>query len=170
MNQKIFNRLNNLSGRYFWLDMFFIFLAQYLVFFYLILLLIVLIYFPLTLGRELLWREVLLVFGSGAIGWLAAFLIKGLCFTPRPCAQKKTKTLLKKHEKNSAFPSAHTALFFSLGAALMCFMPLLGVISFATGILVGTARVIVGIHWPIDILGGAVLGISAGFILFTLYI
>jgi membrane-associated phospholipid phosphatase len=56
-----------------------------------------------------------------------------------------------------SFPSGHTATAFTL-AGVICLqrVPLtLTVVSLLLAILIGLSRVVVGAHWPLDILGGA---------------
>lgn len=64
-----------------------------------------------------------------------------------------------------AFPSGHTIFLFALAAATYSFNKKLGLGIGISGILVGVARVAAGVHYPSDILGGAVLGIIVGAVL-----
>jgi undecaprenyl-diphosphatase len=65
------------------------------------------------------------------------------------------------HETSGSFPSGHATFFFALAMAIMLATRwrTWGVVFFAGAILMGLARVIAGIHWPYDILGGAIIGI-----------
>ncbi len=60
-----------------------------------------------------------------------------------------------------AFPSGHTASIFTLAGALMIYTRYnwqrAGLFLFA--LLVGLARIAVGVHWPLDVLAGAALGL-----------
>jgi len=44
----------------------------------------------------------------------------------------------------------------------------LGIIFYILAVLVGVGRVLALVHYPVDILGGAILGIICGFIVFKL--
>jgi uncharacterized protein (TIRG00374 family) len=63
--------------------------------------------------------------------------------------------------KAVSFPSGHTTAVFTL-AALLCLQEDLsrGLKSalLAWAVLVGTSRIVVGVHWPTDVLGGAAIG------------
>lgn len=61
----------------------------------------------------------------------------------------------------SSFPSGHATLVFALSALVFPYNRKLGTALFALSALIGAARVFVGVHWPIDIIGGAVLGIGS---------
>ncbi|MCX6702813.1 MAG: phosphatase PAP2 family protein [Candidatus Wolfebacteria bacterium] len=65
-----------------------------------------------------------------------------------------------------SFPSGHAAAFFALGFAIYyfyreeireCFKNP-GTWFLAAALIMGIARVFAGVHWPTDILGGAILG------------
>jgi undecaprenyl-diphosphatase len=62
----------------------------------------------------------------------------------------------------SAFPSDTATLFFGVAATLFLVSRRAGVLAFChTVLVVGVARVYLGIHYPTDILAGAVLGVGA---------
>lgn len=65
-----------------------------------------------------------------------------------------------------SFPSGHAARAFAV-AALLSFGrgPRIYVISFALAAFVAVSRVYLGLHWPSDVLFGALLGIFTAFLL-----
>lgn len=67
-----------------------------------------------------------------------------------------------------SFPSGHTIFLFALGAATYFFNKKLAYFIFASGLVIGLARVAAGVHYPSDILGGAVLGIFVGVCVYQL--
>ena len=58
-----------------------------------------------------------------------------------------------------SFPSNHAANVFAMAAALSWYYRKLSVIWFAGAAMVGFSRVYIGVHFPLDVVGGAVLGI-----------
>lgn len=61
-----------------------------------------------------------------------------------------------------SFPSGHTASAFLMMTLLSNTFPALQIPTFGWAALVGVARVYLGVHYPTDVLAGALLGILAG--------
>lgn len=61
-----------------------------------------------------------------------------------------------------SFPSGHTTAAFLFATLLTQLLPLLAPLWLLWAIGVGTSRVALGVHFPSDILAGAVLGASLG--------
>ena len=59
----------------------------------------------------------------------------------------------------SSFPSGHTSSSFACAWVLSRLAPRLTVPLFALAALIGFARIYVGVHYPLDVLAGAVFGI-----------
>lgn len=61
-----------------------------------------------------------------------------------------------------SFPSGHTCAAFLLWTLCSAVFPILAMPLLLWAILVGCSRVVLGVHFPADILAGAVLGYSIG--------
>lgn len=84
-----------------------------------------------------------------------------LYYDPRPFVSHHVTPLVQ-HAADNGFPSEHTLFTFTIAAALFFYRPKL---SYAAAILsaaVGISRVAAHVHSPIDIIGGAIMGIAAG--------
>jgi undecaprenyl-diphosphatase len=68
-----------------------------------------------------------------------------------------------------SFPSGHALFFFAFATVIYRHNKRWGWIFFIGATLMGIARVVGGIHWSTDVLGGAVLGILVGLLVDTLY-
>lgn len=59
---------------------------------------------------------------------------------------------------DQSFPSGHTTTAFALATVLSFLSPRWRVPVFGVAALVGVSRVVLGMHYPSDVLGGAILG------------
>ncbi|HZZ99366.1 MAG TPA: phosphatase PAP2 family protein [Candidatus Paceibacterota bacterium] len=159
MNQAIFRAINELAGHWGWLDALMIFCAQYLL--YLAVVVVLLIWLRRHYLKTNRWRDLALVsIASAVIGRLiVAEPFKLLYYHPRPYWVLSNVHLLLARETESSFPSGHTIFMFALAAGVYLYNKKAGWWFFGAAVLVGFARVFVGVHWPYDIIGGAVLGI-----------
>ncbi len=104
------------------------------------------------------WKEIVLVFFSGIFAWILAYVLKIIIQIPRPFVQfQNVQALLS--ETDFSFPSGHSTFFMALGMAIFFYHKNAGYLFMFFALLIGIARVAAGVHFPIDILGGFVLGI-----------
>ena len=144
----LFQAINGLAGKYAVLDWLMIACATYFV----LALLGLLVY--LFIKNK---KKFLLVFLAMLVSWGIGELIKLLFYTPRPFAQGATQLI--QHAADSSFPSNHAAAFFSVAFALFFIKKKkLGIIFLGVALIVSFARIFTGLHYPIDILGGALIG------------
>jgi undecaprenyl-diphosphatase len=74
--------------------------------------------------------------------------------------------------RRHSFPSGHTATAFAAAAILAFFYRKLFFLAFIPALLVAWSRIGLGVHFPLDTLGGALLGGGVSFVvieLFSLY-
>ena len=76
----------------------------------------------------------------------------------RPCVALEDVRLVMGMKSSLSFPSAHAANIFGAATALTMFYRRWAGAFFAVAVCVGYSRVYVGVHYPSDVLGGAVLG------------
>lgn len=59
-----------------------------------------------------------------------------------------------------SFPSGHTSAAFLVASIFTYFFPLAGIVLLPWAVSVGIARVVLGVHFPSDVLAGAFMGFS----------
>ena len=108
------------------------------------------------------WKEITLVFFSGVLAWVLAYILKIIIHTPRPLEMFSNIVPLFS-ESGYALPSGHATFFMALALALFFNHKKAGYVFILFALLIGVARIIAGVHFPIDILGGFVLGFVIAF-------
>ena len=83
---------------------------------------------------------------------------------PRPFIENNMAPLIE-HAASSSFPSGHAAFFFALGAILYFYNKKAGVLFLLGAAILSSARVFAFLHWPSDILAGAVIGIASALLI-----
>jgi undecaprenyl-diphosphatase len=80
-------------------------------------------------------------------------------------------TQLVAHASGKSFPSDHTTVTAGIAFGLLFFTRFkkLGAAILIAACLIGFARIFVGIHYPLDILGGLVTGLLGGALTFGAY-
>lgn len=107
------------------------------------------------------------------LSYVVSFLIgnewlKDLIARPRPCAVDDTVSLIVKKPGSFSCPSVHTYLAFSSAAAIYHYYKKAGIGVLIFALLVGFSRMYFFVHYPTDVLFGAVLGILTAFVVCVL--
>ena len=105
--------------------------------------------------------EIVLVVAAGV--WAADLLAlagKVLVDRPRPFTVHPDPAPLTRTPLDLSFPSGHAAAAFAGAALLAWYSPRLAVPLYALAALIACSRVYVGVHYPLDVLGGALLGLG----------
>lgn len=88
--------------------------------------------------------------------------IKHIVGRVRPCNREFSEDLLIKHPAHYSFPSGHTASSFAVSMVILFMLPIMFVPVFVYACLMGFSRMYVLVHYPTDVLAGAVLGLICG--------
>lgn len=100
---------------------------------------------------------------------ISAHLIKDLVGRHRPCQELQNIHLLVSCGSGKSFPSAHSTNNFAAAVILSHFFKNKRFIFYSISSIVALSRVFVGVHYPIDILTGAILGSLISIFLLYVY-
>lgn len=171
MNNLIFLSLYNLSHQSASFDSLVVFLAKYFPYLVIFLAIIFLLYHHEIFSKkkpaeEILQKlkEILFVSGSVIFAWLVSIFLKIIFLEPRPF-MILSGILPMFWPNDFSFPSGHSAFFMALAIAIFLYHKKMGYLFILFALLIGLARIIAGVHFPLDILGGYLVG---GFISYLL--
>jgi undecaprenyl-diphosphatase len=123
-----------------------------------------LIWLGVGLALSLLWRRatpfVLVLLADAAADGLAT-LLKFVVGTRRPSGGGPLIAI----PHSDSFPSGHTATSFACATVLAALVPRAAPAFYVLALAIGYSRVYVGVHWPLDVVGGAVLGVATALLL-----
>lgn len=84
--------------------------------------------------------------------------LKPMIARQRPCWVNDTVELISRVPKDYSFPSGHTAASFAAATAMYIRNKKIGTAALVLGSLIGFSRLYLYVHFPTDVLGGALLG------------
>ncbi len=91
--------------------------------------------------------------------------IKNLVARTRPYEVVDGLINLVDKQKDFSFPSGHAAHAFAVGVVILVMMPKkIGVPVFIISVLMAYSRLYIGVHYPTDVIAGALLGTAIAFL------
>jgi undecaprenyl-diphosphatase len=153
LNTLLFQKINNLAGQSVWLDRLGVFFAAYSGYALLAVLVLVFIFKSGKLSR---FMVLVALISAGISRGIITTIIRFFYHHPRPFDVLSVKQLIS--ENDYSFPSGHAAFYFALSMGVYLYNKKLGIVFFVVSVLMGVARIFVGVHWPADILGGVLVG------------
>lgn len=129
----------------------------------------------LTYGTALIYMAVLadLFFGKEygkclvlclvpMISFMAVSIFRAWYNQKRPYEIYDIRPLIPKDTKGKSFPSRHIFSIYVIGAGVCAVYPVWGYMICVMGIFLAVIRVVTGVHFPKDVIAGAVIGVLAG--------
>jgi undecaprenyl-diphosphatase len=162
LDHYLFGIIFGLAHRNVFADTLAVFLARWVPY------LLVIGFFTLLFGAFRKGKERLFYFIQAAlIGILGrgviTELIRFFSNRPRPFEVLGFDPLMAHNSFEPSFPSGHAAFYFGLALAAYFMDRKWGIMYFVLASLIGIARIFVGVHWPLDVVIGTVIGIATSF-------
>ena len=155
-------------------DLVFVFMrqAELWVPFYLFLLVFGLVNF----GKKALWWSATLIMTAIISDLISSSIRKNIIFRLRPCRNpdlaNQVRVLVNYCPKSSSFTSSHACNHFALAFFIFITLNQTGSwrwLLFLWAFLISYAQVYVGVHYPLDVLGGTLAGSSIGYMMSIFY-
>lgn len=159
MDLQIVQFLNSFTGKSVYSDALFIFLAVYFPIFFTVGLSIYFI--RLKKIKLLLWTLAIAVFA-----FFSKEIISLFYFRIRPFGTiEGINNLINKSITDASFPSGHTLVVFALAFSVFWLNKRWGILFLIGAFLIAISRVIVGVHYPTDILAGIFIAFVLSFLI-----
>jgi len=163
MDLYLFQLINQFAGKWAFLDALAIFFAKY---FEYVLVFCLLLFIIVKFKKY--WLMVLQAIISAVLArFVIVNFIRCLWQRARPFVENNVNLLIDYSQKPS-FPSGHAAFFFALSTIVYLYNKKFGILFFIGSFLICLVRVFIGIHWPSDILTGAVVGILSASLVYKI--
>lgn len=155
MNTSLLMTINGWAGQHSWLDKLMVFIASDLIY-------LVFLATAICMGYLLYKRQFATVawfVGSLALSYVLLKLAGHMYVDHRPFVDHKLTQLLP-HAAGSSFPSDHTTVTTAIGMSLLLLTRFkkTGAAIVVAAVIIGFSRIFVGVHYPVDIAGGLVVG------------
>ncbi|EJR63268.1 hypothetical protein IIO_02365 [Bacillus cereus VD115] len=158
MNYTVFQWINNLAGTSTLLDKVMIVITNSAA--YVAILFMLILWFNNGKRENAIRKQYTVLYTtlSVSIALLVNVLIHAVYYHPRPFVSHDVHQLVP-HAADSSFVSDHSVLVFSIACVFMLRGEKLKYVALIWAVLVGISRLYVGVHFPLDVIGAAVITI-----------
>lgn len=98
---------------------------------------------------------------SAALALGVGVILSALVNRPRPFVAHPSVHDFLHHAADASFPSDHATAAFAIAGALVFRVPRIGIPAMVAAVVLAIGRVVLGVHYPSDVLAGAALGLAA---------
>ncbi|MBP6912803.1 MAG: phosphatase PAP2 family protein [Candidatus Pacebacteria bacterium] len=174
MNEKIFYYLNSLLGKSIIFDKVVLFLSNNFGYFLIAISFLFLLlhhdttkYYPDNKKRlRQKTKEIIILLGSTFFAWALVLIVKKMFNNPRPFILYPDIQTLFIYGGEDSFPSGHAAFYGALAVSIFAYHKRVGTVFAMGAVLIGLARVVSGVHFPLDILMGFIFGASVSVLVY----
>ena len=124
----------------------------------------ILITIMLLITRKYRKVGITLLFGLAMEVLVCNVMLKPLIARVRPCDVNTAVQLLVSRPSDFSFPSGHSASSFAAASVLLFEKHPLRIPAFVLAIVIAFSRLYLYVHFPSDVLAGALLGITLGYL------
>lgn len=125
-------------------------------------------FFFLKLGKTGRIAAILAIIAVALSDQTASSMLKPLVARLRPSHELEGVRLLVGKGGQYGFPSSHAANFFAAAMVFTLYFPKYKWVYLGVAFIVSYSRIYVGVHYPADIIGGALIGIFYAWLLFMI--
>jgi undecaprenyl-diphosphatase len=136
-------------------------------------------WFPLFLGAYVwLWWKggkngrvaaVLIIFVIAMSDQVSSHVLKPFFQRPRPCVALPDVNMITGLNRSFSFPSSHATNSFAAAALLAHYFSGWSWTVYTLAFFSGFSRIYLGVHYPSDVLGGALLGLFCAWLVIRVY-
>jgi undecaprenyl-diphosphatase len=117
----------------------------------------------IVLGLRANWRRLTALVITLVLAWAVSdVFLKRVVGRERPFVQNPTIAVLGGKPDDNSFPSGHATCDFGAALVLSASVPEARLLWWLLAAAVGYSRVYLGVHYPLDVIGGAAVGLCCG--------
>jgi len=165
LDTQLFHLLNGLAGQSPTIDAIIVFCASYLAYILIAVFAVFLIFF-VSARREQIELLVVAFIATAVARGVITEAVRLFYHRPRPFLTLPAHKLID--DTAWSFPSGHATFFFALSTAVYLYDKKWGTGFFIATVLITVGRVAAGVHYPSDILGGALIGIGVAYLTYRI--
>lgn len=105
---------------------------------------------------------------AAALGLLVNKVLAQVWDRQRPFVDHPADRVFGAHKADTSFPSDHASASFAIATAVLCFHRRVGLAFLLAAALVAVGRLVTGVHYPLDVLVGCLVGIASGLLVVRL--
>ncbi|HNX90657.1 MAG TPA: phosphatase PAP2 family protein [Candidatus Omnitrophota bacterium] len=110
----------------------------------------------------------LLLMAGSTVAYQFTYAVKELIERPRPYLVIPGVNVLAS-SSGFSFPSGHTAMIFMAAYIVLCYSRKWAIPAYILAFAVGFSRIYVGVHFPIDVIAGIMIGTISGHITMRIF-